>query len=300
MKPLPQADSLSPTRAESAERSFEEQAHDLKRLERVVAGWADENQRGTVLAIRETLEALHKEALRRLIKAVKSREEGLAALLTALEDPHVAGVLAYHGLIRAPSPPAEPTLWERAEAALEEVRPALASHAGDVELIAIDPPLVTVRLLGSCDGCAFSDATVSGGIEEALKRALPEIERVRVQQGGAKRAASVSGSPFALPWEDVAPAAEVEAGAIQVAEAEAASLLLTRDAKGELRAYPNACPHLGMPLDGGEVEEGVLICPFHGFTFHLASGDCLSAPGVALPSYEVRERAGRVEVQVPR
>jgi len=234
---------------------------------------------------------------------VKADEAGLDALKRAVADPVVFGVLSYHGLLRRP----EPTLEDRAEEALESVRPMLASHAGNVSLVeVVSEREVHIRLEGNCDGCAFSDATVTMGIEEAIKRAVPTVETVRVKNGPANRAtdpliqlggAGVEASPFEASWEDAAAISDLAEGRVVAAELDKASVILTL-VDGEPRAYPNACTHLGMPLDDGHVEGGVLECAYHGFRYALATGECLTAPDVALPQYPTRVEGARVLVQV--
>lgn len=60
----------------------------------------------------------------------------------------------------------------------EQVRPALASHGGDVEIVDIDNNKVFVKLSGGCQGCAASQATLTQGIETLVKQNFPEIEGV--------------------------------------------------------------------------------------------------------------------------
>lgn len=269
-------------------------ARDLERLEEIVAGW-DENQRLTVEALRRTIEEIQAGAFRRMIAEVKVDPDGLAALRRAVDDPWVYSVLTYHGLLRKPDPSVE----ERIEAALETVRPGLQSHEGNVELVAFVPPNeVQIRMIGACNGCAFTDATVKLGVEKAIIEAVPEVEKVTVVKGATPAAsASVEGSPFAIPWEDAGHVSDVPEGSVTSRELAKASILLTRS-HGEVKAYPNACAHLGMPLEMGEVKDGVLTCSYHGFQFRLDTGECLTAPEIGLPSYPVRVQAGRVQVQV--
>jgi len=94
-------------------------------------------------------------------------------------DELVSGLLVVHGL----HPYA---LSERVERALESVRPYLRSHGGDVELLGIDegPQGCTVglRLLGHCDGCAGSSATLRSAVEGAIETAAPEVVRIDVAE----------------------------------------------------------------------------------------------------------------------
>ncbi len=60
----------------------------------------------------------------------------------------------------------------------EQIRPALASHGGNVEIVDIDNATLFIRFFGGCQGCSSSKATVKGGIERVIKQAFPEIEEV--------------------------------------------------------------------------------------------------------------------------
>ena len=65
------------------------------------------------------------------------------------------------------------------EDALNTVRPFLKMEGGDVEFVNIDEnQVVTLRLLGACSGCSMSQMTMKAGIEEAIKKALPEVSSV--------------------------------------------------------------------------------------------------------------------------
>ena len=280
------------------ERSLEALVRDLENLEQIVAGW-DENQRATVEALRKTIEDIQAGAFKRLIRTVKESPEGLAALKTAVQtEPWVFQVLSFHGLLRPP----EKTIEDRVQDALASVRPMLAEHDGDVELVGvIEPDEVQIKLLGTCDGCNFSDDTLRLGIEKAIFDAVPAIEKVTVVQRKTDLVQLGKGpkeSPFARPWEDAGALREVPSDGVLSVELSKASVLLTTSG-GEIRAYPNACAHLGMPLDGGPVKDGVLTCRFHGFAYLLATGECLTAPEIQLPRYPVKVEAGRVLVQVP-
>jgi len=71
---------------------------------------------------------------------------------------------------------------ERIEAVLEEIRPALARHSGDVEFVSFEPETghVCIRLKGTCKNCPLADMTVTLGIESVLCERLPEVSRVLV------------------------------------------------------------------------------------------------------------------------
>ncbi len=67
----------------------------------------------------------------------------------------------------------------RIEEVLEEIRPALHSDGGDVELVDFDEEgFVHLNMLGACGGCPMSSATLVLGIEAALRDRVPEVEGV--------------------------------------------------------------------------------------------------------------------------
>ena len=76
------------------------------------------------------------------------------------------------------------SLEVRLERALASVRPTLAAHGGDVELldIDVDAGAVLLRLLGSCDGCPSSAITLRSAVETAIVEAAPEIGIIDVEE----------------------------------------------------------------------------------------------------------------------
>jgi Fe-S cluster biogenesis protein NfuA len=70
-------------------------------------------------------------------------------------------------------------LQKQVEQVLEEIRPYLEAHGGDVELVAVTGEgQVQVRLQGACSGCPMSEMTLRLGIEQVLKEAVPEVKEV--------------------------------------------------------------------------------------------------------------------------
>jgi len=67
----------------------------------------------------------------------------------------------------------------RIEEVLNQLRPELQAHGGDVELVEVtEDKVVKVRLTGACAGCPMSALTLAMGVERALKREIPEIKGV--------------------------------------------------------------------------------------------------------------------------
>lgn len=72
------------------------------------------------------------------------------------------------------------TLLERVITALNGIRPYLEADGGDVKVLEItEDKEVILELLGTCSSCSMSTMTMKAGIEEAIKRAVPEITEVR-------------------------------------------------------------------------------------------------------------------------
>ncbi len=64
---------------------------------------------------------------------------------------------------------------EKVEGALREIRPSLQADGGDVELVDVENGIVKVRLTGVCGGCPMSQITLKQGIEQYIKKAIPEV-----------------------------------------------------------------------------------------------------------------------------
>lgn len=70
-------------------------------------------------------------------------------------------------------------LVARIEEALESVRPYLMADGGDVRLHELtDDLVVRLELLGSCQTCPMSAMTFKAGLEESIRRSVPEIVKV--------------------------------------------------------------------------------------------------------------------------
>lgn len=104
-----------------------------------------------------------------LARVVERAGPELATELAA--DELVAHLLIVHDLHPEP-------LEARVRGALEQVRPYLESHGGDVELRGVVDGTVRLRLQGSCSGCPSSTATLEHAIEEQIRKAAPEVERI--------------------------------------------------------------------------------------------------------------------------
>ena len=62
----------------------------------------------------------------------------------------------------------------------EKVAPSVAAHNGGIGLIdfAMDTGVATLKLSGSCSGCAMSKITLQRGVEQTLKHYVPEVQAI--------------------------------------------------------------------------------------------------------------------------
>ena len=70
-------------------------------------------------------------------------------------------------------------LLQKVESALDSIRPYLEADGGNVSVEEITPEnIVKLKLLGACGSCPMSIMTLKAGIEQAIRKAVPEIEGV--------------------------------------------------------------------------------------------------------------------------
>ena len=67
---------------------------------------------------------------------------------------------------------------EKVAAVIDEIRPMLQAHGGDIQLVGVEEGVVKVKLQGACAGCPGALMTLKAGVERRIKEQVPEIERV--------------------------------------------------------------------------------------------------------------------------
>lgn len=148
------------------------------RIEQALSELQDRSDVVTVNLAEELLRLisdLYGAGLARVVELAEIHAPGL--LVELVKDDLVSSLLLVQGLH-------PDSVDSRVEQALESVRPFLAQHGGDVELLGIDDELgaVKLRLLGSCDGCPSSALTLQGAVETAILEAAPEIVHIVVEE----------------------------------------------------------------------------------------------------------------------
>jgi len=70
-------------------------------------------------------------------------------------------------------------LTNRIHKVLELVRPYLQADGGDISFVELtDDKIVKVKLLGACGSCPMSIQTLKLGVEQAMQKSIPEINKV--------------------------------------------------------------------------------------------------------------------------
>lgn len=137
-------------------------------------------------AVRAVVE-LYGEGLARATETV-ARLGGADALHALAADELVSHLLLLHGLH-------PDTVESRVARALEEVRPYLQSHGGNVEFLGVAEGKARLRLEGSCRGCPSSAITLKLAIEEAIAKFAPDLDGIEAEDAVPPRRARPGSSP---------------------------------------------------------------------------------------------------------
>jgi Fe-S cluster biogenesis protein NfuA len=71
---------------------------------------------------------------------------------------------------------------DRVQKAIQELRPNLQADGGDIEFLGVENGIVKVKLKGACAGCPMSSMTIQWGVENFLKKKIPEVVKVEAVQ----------------------------------------------------------------------------------------------------------------------
>jgi nitrite reductase/ring-hydroxylating ferredoxin subunit/uncharacterized membrane protein len=119
-------------------------------------------------------------------------------------------------------------------------------------------------------------------------------EMVYRKRVGVNHAADAGG---AETWQSVLGSDDLPQRTPKRVEVDGTPILLYRDG-AETFAIGAVCSHAGGPLDEGTIEEQCVRCPWHDSVFDLRDGSVVHGPATyPEPSYETRERDGKIEVR---
>jgi Fe-S cluster biogenesis protein NfuA/nitrite reductase/ring-hydroxylating ferredoxin subunit len=224
---------------------------------------------------------------------------GEAAKEKLVADPVVASLLLIHDLYPVP-------LEQRVGEALEEVRPYMESHDGNVELLGVEDGVVRLRLAGSCDGCPASASTLELAIKEALEKAAPDLAGLEVE-GLVEEMPPPSGidlpviqngnGELASRWLSL-DAPKPSAGQVSRVEVGGTAIALANVGES-LLAFRDRCAACGEPIAAGRLKGGVLGCPSCERRFYLPrAGRSMDEERLLLEPVPLLESGGAVTVAV--
>lgn len=285
----------------------------IEKLLDEIESLTDATARATAAEAVQALLELYGEGLARVMESIASiasstgeqggEQAGERIMEDLAADELVSHLLLLHGLHPL-------DLETRVQRALEEVRPYLGSHGGNVELLGMTDGVARLRLQGSCHGCPSSSMTLQLAIEDALQRAAPDLEGLEVEglvepqarqdllfldgpvtreQAGAARSAS--------SWAAAGGLAQLAGGSMLVKEIAGEPLLFLRVAEA-FYAYRSRCPGCGAPLGQGGLEGAQLRCGGCRLAFDVTkAGRCLGDGSLFLePVPLLLDREGTVKV----
>lgn len=248
------------------------------------------------------------------------------------DDDLVASLLLVHGLHPE-------DVATRVERALDSVRPYLATHGGNVELLGITAQgVVQLRLLGSCDGCSSSATTMSLAVEDAVSQGAPEVTGFDVESPAASSAvpagrgllpldvvahrptASSAGPGDAaltefteftatesVVWHTVPDLPELANGEVVGLDVGGSSIILCRNGN-DLLAFMDGCAACGASLNSARLERrlgaatggAVLTCPACRAHFDVrGAGASIDVDGMHLSPIPLLTRNGQNSVALP-
>jgi Fe-S cluster biogenesis protein NfuA len=142
----------------------------------------DPSVREQITELLDWVDVFHREGLGRLVEMIRAWR-GEIFLESVARDEITGSFLETYDLGESDDRDLEAE--EAVNAALEEMRPFVESHGGTIAVDSIVDGVVKVQMLGSCDGCPSSASTLTGGVEEALRRHWPNFRRLEVVEPNA-------------------------------------------------------------------------------------------------------------------
>jgi Fe-S cluster biogenesis protein NfuA/nitrite reductase/ring-hydroxylating ferredoxin subunit len=247
------------------EGQLQERVGRIETLLEEIESFEDPIARAKTAEMVQTLLELYGEGLGRIVESV-GRLGGQDLKDELLGDELISHLLILHGL--------HPVDVEtRVLEALDEVRPYLESHGGNVQFLGIGDGVARVRLEGSCDGCPSSTMTLKLAIEEAVQKAAPELEGVEAegvaeppQPTTAFVAAPTLRKKKQKPPEENGASSWTTVGELDLlggrmlAKVVSGEPVLFLKLAGHLYAYRDVCPGCGTPLEQGELRVADLTC----------------------------------------
>jgi Fe-S cluster biogenesis protein NfuA/nitrite reductase/ring-hydroxylating ferredoxin subunit len=273
------------------DKGLQERVARMETLLEEIEALKDPNARSKAAEVVAVLLDLYGDGLARMMEVVARGEERKRNFEAFAQDELISHLLLLHGL--------HPLDVEtRVIGALEEVRPYLQSHGGNVELLGIEGGVARVRMEGSCDGCPSSAMTLKLAIEEAVLKAAPDLEGVEaegmVEEPPPQPTTTFVAGPTlrrkekkqpeenGASWTVVGGLPQLSGGGTLVKEISGEPLLFLK-LGDDFYAYRHLCPGCGESLEKGSLKEAELSCPGCERRYDVRrAGRCLDNPQLHL------------------
>jgi Fe-S cluster biogenesis protein NfuA/nitrite reductase/ring-hydroxylating ferredoxin subunit len=225
---------------------------------------SDPNARSKAAEVVGVLLELYGEGLARMMEVVAEGEERERTFDAFAEDELVSHLLLLHGLHPL-------DLETRVVRALEEVRPYLLSHGGNVELLGVEEGVARLRMQGSCSGCPSSTVTLKLAIEEAIQKTAPDLERIQAEGVAEEPRPTIIAGPTlrkkekkrpqedGASWTVVGGLPQLSSGGVLVKDVSGEPVLFLK-LGDDFYAYRHLCPGCGESLERGRLDGAELAC----------------------------------------
>jgi len=159
----------------SDRQEFHARTEQIEQLVKTIEATADPQVHAAALELMQSVMELHGAGLERILELLSQSGEGERVTRNLLQDDLVASLILLHGLH-------PDDLETRVLRALDNVRPYLQSHGGDVQLVSLQEGVLRLRLQGSCGSCSSSSATLKNAVEEAVIAVAPDVLEIIADQ----------------------------------------------------------------------------------------------------------------------
>src|SRR5215216_6001516 len=247
------------------DKGLQERVARMETLLEEIETLKDQTARSKAAEVVGVLLDLYGDCLARMMEVVARGEERERSLKAFAQDELISHLLLLHGL--------HPLDVEtRVVGALEEVRPYLQSHGGNVELLGIEGGVARVWMQGSCDGCPSSAVTLKLAIEEAVQKAAPDLEGIEAEgvtepqpaptlvAGPTLRRKKKRQEENGASWTVVGGLPQLSGGGTLLKEIFGEPVLFLK-LGGDFYAYRHLCPGCGASLEEGSLNGPELSCP---------------------------------------
>lgn len=287
------------------DQALNERVGKIETLLGEIESFPDPEARVKTAEIVQTLLEVYGEGLARVMEIVARKgDEGPRDAFVG--DELISHLLLLHGL--------HPVDVEtRVVRALDEVRPYLESHGGNVEFLGIEGGVARLRMQGSCSGCPSSTVTLKLAIEEAVQKAAPDLKGIEAE-GVAEsepQPTFVAGPTLrrkkkkqpeenGASWTVVGEVGQLSRDGTLVKEVSGEPVFFVK-LEDDLYAYRHLCPGCGESLREGSLKGTELACSGCGRSYDVrGAGKCLDDPQLHLePIPLLVSGEGIVQIALP-